>query len=69
MNQPLQGSLPPHLAEALGKGHAKEDVPLLVAELEAFGIRVQVVRLQLGQLQRKGWGETRVVYETQEQAA
>lgn len=65
MADPLD-RLPPHLAAALGKAHAKEDVPIIVAALEAHGWRVQVVRLQLGSMRRKGWGETKVVYETKE---
>lgn len=56
--------LPPHLAAALGKAHAKEDLRIVVAALEAHGVRVQVVRLQLGVMSREGWGETKVVYET-----
>ena len=59
--------LPPHLRAAIGKGAAKDNVPLIVAQLEAHGCQVQVVRLQLGKLQRKGWGETRVVYESKKQ--
>lgn len=62
----MTDELPPHLAAAIGKGHAKEDVPLLVAALEAHGYQVTVVRLQLGRLSRKGWGEQRVVYQTQD---
>lgn len=60
--------LPPHLAAALGKAHAKEDVPIIVAALEAHGWQVKVVRLQLGLMRRKGWGETKVVYQTRGKA-
>lgn len=57
--------LPDHLAAALGKGHARADVPYLVAALEAHGVAVAVRRVQLGDLRADGFGTVKIIYETE----
>jgi hypothetical protein len=60
--------LPPHLAAILrGRGVAKADVPVVVAQLEQMGYHVQVRRLQLGSIKQAGFGQIRIVYETAKQ--
>lgn len=46
MNAPL----PPHLRAALGKGHAEPELWNIVTQLELYGVRVRVIRYQLGDL-------------------
>lgn len=56
--------LPRHLLDALGRGHAKKDVPVLVGALEAHGVAIKVVRLQLGDPRAEGFGRSWEVYRT-----
>lgn len=54
--------LPAHLAQAIGKGAAKEDVQRIVAQLEACGVVVEVRRWQFGSMKAEGFGTSKVVY-------
>ena len=58
--------LPSHLRSAIGRGHAKEDWPRLVAQLELFGVPVRVVRLQLGEQRGEEYGQVREIYRSPE---
>jgi len=59
-------SLPPHLLAALqGRGVARADVQVYVAQLEAHGIEIEVRRLQLGDMRAAGFGEWKVIHRTQ----
>ena len=56
---------PEHLARELGRGQVAADVPRLVAQLELFGLEVQVRRLQLGDMRAEGFGEWKEIYRSQ----
>lgn len=58
--------LPPHLARALGRGFAREDIDRVVAMLEAEGCQVIVRRVQLGDPKADGFGQITEIYRTRE---
>jgi hypothetical protein len=54
--------LPRHLRAALRGGHTERETWVLVQQLELYGVRVAVVRLQLGDLKGEGFGQFTEIY-------
>jgi hypothetical protein len=65
--KPASPKLPDYLRRELGRGQVAADVPRLVAQLELFGVEVQVRRLQLGDMKLEGFGEWREIYRTKKE--
>lgn len=57
-------NLPPHVADRLGRAQMDDDCRRTVAMAEAFGERIAVKRLQLGDWRAGGFGEWRTIYIT-----
>lgn len=57
-------NLPPHIQARLGVAQMDEDCKRTVALAEAFGLRVEVRRLQLGRTTAPEYNTWRVVYTT-----
>lgn len=60
----ISPNLPPHIQARLGVAQMDEDCRRTVAMAEAFGERIAVKRLQLGDWRAPGFNEWRTVYTT-----